>query len=141
MCLIAPRFVAPYRMFGKRGKNAAADAAAICEAVARPAGVRRAAYRTHQPHTRPAVRTGYRPAAEGRDHPARTGHAAGRPARRLMQLSGIGPTTASALVVSIGDAHDFACGRHFAAWLGMVPGRYSSGGKQCLGWITKAGDR
>ena len=34
--LIAPKFVTPYRMSGKRGKNDAADAAAICEAVARP---------------------------------------------------------------------------------------------------------
>ena len=35
--LMAPKFVAPYRMTGKRGKNDAADAAAICEAVTRPA--------------------------------------------------------------------------------------------------------
>jgi len=62
-------------------------------------------------------------------------------ARRLMQLSGIGPTAASALVAAIGDGHDFASGRQFAAWLGMVPGQYSSGGKQRLGRITKAGDR
>jgi transposase len=34
--LMAPKFVAPYRLTGKRGKNDAADAAAICEAVARP---------------------------------------------------------------------------------------------------------
>ena len=34
--LIAPKFVAPYRMSGKRGKSDAADAAAICEAVSRP---------------------------------------------------------------------------------------------------------
>ena len=34
--LIAPKFVAPYRLGGKRGKNDAADAAAICEAVTRP---------------------------------------------------------------------------------------------------------
>ena len=34
--LIAPKFVAPYRLSGKRGKNDAADAAAICEAVQRP---------------------------------------------------------------------------------------------------------
>ena len=34
--LMAPKLVAPYRMSGKRGKNDAADAAAICEAVARP---------------------------------------------------------------------------------------------------------
>ena len=31
--LMAPKFVTPYRMSGKRGKNDAADAAAICEAV------------------------------------------------------------------------------------------------------------
>ena len=34
--LMAPKFVAPYRLSGKRGKNDAADAAAICEAVQRP---------------------------------------------------------------------------------------------------------
>ena len=34
--LMAPKFVVPYRMSGKRGKNDAADAAAICEAVTRP---------------------------------------------------------------------------------------------------------
>ena len=34
--LMAPKFVAPYRMSGRRGKNDAADAAAICEAVQRP---------------------------------------------------------------------------------------------------------
>ena len=34
--LMAPKFVSPYRMSGKRGKNDAQDAAAICEAVARP---------------------------------------------------------------------------------------------------------
>lgn len=33
---MAPKFVAPYRMSGKQGKNDAADAAAICEAVHRP---------------------------------------------------------------------------------------------------------
>ncbi len=34
--LMAPKFVAPYRLSGRRGKNDAADAAAICEAVQRP---------------------------------------------------------------------------------------------------------
>ena len=34
--LMAPKFVSPYRMSGKRGKNDAADAQAICEAVQRP---------------------------------------------------------------------------------------------------------
>ena len=60
--------------------------------------------------------------------------------RQLMQLSGIGPTTASAIVATVGKGHDFACGRQFCAWLGLVPGQYSSGGKQRLGRITKAGD-
>jgi len=36
---------------------------------------------------------------------------------------------------------DFENGRQLAAWLGLVPGQYSSGGKQRLGRITKAGDR
>src|SRR5690242_5246083 len=34
--LMAPKFVVPYRLSGKGGKNDAADAAAICEAVSRP---------------------------------------------------------------------------------------------------------
>ena len=58
-----------------------------------------------------------------------------------MQLQGVGCTTASALVSTIGDAHDFRNGRQLAAWLGLVPGQYSSGGKARLGSITKAGDR
>lgn len=40
----------------------------------------------------------------------------------------------------IGNGHDFDCGRQFAAWLGLTPGQYSSGGKARLGRITKAGD-
>jgi transposase len=60
--------------------------------------------------------------------------------RDLMQLPGIGSTTASALVSTIGNARDFKNGRQLAAWLGLVPGQYSSGGKTRLGGITKAGD-
>ena len=60
--------------------------------------------------------------------------------KQLMQLPGIGPTIASALVASIGSGHDFKNGRQLAAWLGLVPGQYSSGGKARLGKITKAGD-
>jgi transposase len=60
--------------------------------------------------------------------------------KQLMKLSGIGPITASAIVATVGKGHDFACGRQFCAWLGLVPGQYSSGGKQRLGRITKAGD-
>jgi hypothetical protein len=43
-------------------------------------------------------------------------------------------------VATVGKGHDFTCGRQFCAWLGLVPGQYSSGGKQRLGRITKAGD-
>jgi len=62
------------------------------------------------------------------------------PARQLMQLPGVGATTATALVSMIGRGQEFKCGRQLAAWLGLVPGQYSSGGKQRLGRITKAGD-
>ncbi len=58
----------------------------------------------------------------------------------LKRLSGIGETTATTLIAAIGNGHDFQCGRQFAAWLGLVPGQYSSGGKTRLGRITKAGD-
>jgi transposase len=55
-------------------------------------------------------------------------------------LRGIGPTIASALLASLGAGHDFRNGRQVAAWLGLTPGQYSSGGKARLGSITKAGD-
>ena len=57
-----------------------------------------------------------------------------------MELKGVGPTTACALVACIGNAHDFKNGRQLAAWLGLTPSQYSSGGKSKLGRITKAGD-
>jgi len=57
-----------------------------------------------------------------------------------MALPGIGSTTATAVVAMIGNGHEFNCGRQFAAWLGLTPGQYSSGGKTRLGRITKAGD-
>lgn len=60
--------------------------------------------------------------------------------QRLMELKGVGPTTACALVASIGNAHDFKNGRQLAARLGLTPSQYSSCGKSNLGRITKAGD-
>jgi transposase len=63
------------------------------------------------------------------------------PAQRLMQINGIGPITATALVASVGDARVFKNGRQFAAWLGLTPRQYSSGGTTRLGRITKRGDR
>ena len=62
------------------------------------------------------------------------------PAQQLMQIVGIGETTATAIVAMVGNAHEFKSARQFSAWLGLVPGQYSSGGKTRLGRITKAGD-
>src|SRR6266508_4471572 len=60
--------------------------------------------------------------------------------RRLERVPGIGPITASALVASIGNAHNFKNGRQLAAWLGLVPAQDSSGGKTKLLGISKHGD-
>jgi transposase len=198
--LMAPKFVAPYRLSGKKGKNDAADAAAICEAVTRPsmrfvppkslqqqsqllvhrarqgfvqqrtatinrirgllsefgvvlplkaATVRREAM--HQLEDLPGWantvvgdllsevgRLDERIAQYDR-HIAQIAQQS-TPAKQLMQLPGIGATTATAVVAMIGRGQEFKCGRQLAAWLGLVPGQYSSGGKQRLGRITKAGD-
>ena len=48
--------------------------------------------------------------------------------RKLAQIPGIGPITASALAASIGDARNFEDGRQLAAWLGLVPERERSSG-------------
>jgi len=62
------------------------------------------------------------------------------PAQRLMKIRGIGPTTALAIVATVGNAREFKNGRQFAAWIGLVPGQYSTGGKTRLGHISKRGD-
>lgn len=49
--------------------------------------------------------------------------------RRLMTIPGIGVITASAIVASTRDPTDFKSGRHFAAWLGLVPSQHSTGAK------------
>ena len=200
MRLIAPKFVAPYRMSGARGKNDAADAAAICEAVQRPA-MRFVPVKSLEQQSRLMVhraRQGFveartatinrirgllselgivlplkaqtvrrQAAGELEDLPGWANTVVGdllselhhlderiaqydhhiaamakedERARRLMRLSGLGPTTATAMLAMIGNGHEFKCGRQFAAWLGLVPGQYSSGGKTRLGRITKAGD-
>lgn len=198
--LMAPKFVAPYRLSGRRGKNDAADAAAICEAVQRPnmrfvpiksvdQQARLTLHRTRQgfveqrtatlnrirglpsefgvvlPLKAATVR---REAAAGlealpgwarlaigdlldevrrldervAEYDRHLAHMAREDerARRLMRLSGVGETTATALLATVGNGHDFRRGRQFAAWLGLVPGQYSSGGKTRLGRITKTGD-
>lgn len=198
--LMAPKFVAPYRLSGKRGKNDAADAQAICEAVQRPnmrfVPVKSAeqqgrlmVHRARQgfveqrtatinrirgllsevgivlPLKAATVRT--QVAAQLEELPgwvntvigdllsevhrlderiqAYDGHIAematqDQRVQQLMRLRGIGPTTATALVAMIGNARDFTSSRQLSAWIGLVPGQYSSGGKTRLGRITKSGD-
>lgn len=198
--LIAPKFVTPYRMAGKKGKNDANDAAAICEAVTRPHMRFVPIKEEHQQSVLclHRIRQGFveeRTATYNRlrgliaefgivlpqkverlrreignhldllptlvkhsatdllnhadtlnhriDEYDRTIQATAKQdehSQHLMQLPGIGPVTASALVASIGSGHDFSNGRQLAAWIGLVPGQYSSGGKMRLGRITKAGD-
>ena len=198
--LMAPKFVAPYRMAGKRGKNDANDAAAICEAVTRP-NMRFVPIKTIDQQSELFVhraRPGYieertalinrlrgllselgialplKASLMRRDihsiledlpswcnvvvgdmlvhladlderiatydrHLAKLAKQNDR-ARLLMKLAGVGPTTASAIVASIGNGRDFKNSRQFCAWLGLTPGQHSSGGKARLGSITKAGD-
>ena len=198
--LIAPKFVTPYRMSGKRGKNDAADAAAICEAVTRPhmrfVPIKEehqqnilCIHRTRQGFIEERTATYNRlrgliaefgivlpqkverlrsdihshlesmpgwlnrcvtdllahadhldTLIEEYDRAIKTIAKEDERSKRLMQLPGIGPTTASALLASLGVGHDFDNGRQVAAWMGLTPGQYSSGGKTRLGRITKAGD-
>jgi transposase len=60
--------------------------------------------------------------------------------KRLMTIPGVGPVVATAITATLGDGRAFASGRHLAAWLGLVPGQRSTGGKERLVGITKAGD-
>lgn len=59
--------------------------------------------------------------------------------RRLAEIPGIGPMSALNFALRV-DASQFRSGRHFAAWLGLVPKERSTGGKQRLGAISRAGD-
>jgi transposase len=60
--------------------------------------------------------------------------------RRLADIPGIGPITASLLVMKVADPKSFRCGRDFAAWLGLTPKDHSTAGKMRHGAITRAGD-
>ena len=198
--LIAPKLVTPYRMSGKRGKNDAADAAAICEAVQRP-NMRFVPIKSEEQQSRLMVHRARQGFVEQRtatlnrirgllsefgivlplkaevvrrqacnhleDLPGYANTVIGdllsevhhlderikqydghvramakdcTAAQQLMQLVGVGETTATTIVAMVGNAREFDSGRQFAAWIGLVPGQYSSGGKARLGRITKAGD-
>jgi len=198
--LMAPKLVSPYRMSGKRGKNDAADAAAICEAMQRP-NMRFVPIKSQEQQSRLMVHRARQGFVEQRtatlnrirglltefgivlplkaqvvrreaahaleslpgwantvigDLLSEVHHLDGRiaqydvhirtmarqctAAQQLMRLMGVGQTTATAIVAMVGNATEFDSARQFAAWLGLVPGQYSSGGKTRLGRITKAGD-
>ncbi len=61
--------------------------------------------------------------------------------QRIAQVEGVGPKTATAIVAAVCDPKDFKNGRHFAAWLGLVPKQRSSGDKTHLLGISKRGDK
>jgi transposase len=62
-------------------------------------------------------------------------------ARRLVTIPSVGPVIATAMLALAAPAQTFRCGRDFAAWLGLTPRQRSTGGKERLGAITKAGER
>jgi transposase len=60
--------------------------------------------------------------------------------RRLCEIPGIGPLSATALVAAVGNGAAFDKGRDLAAWLGLVPRQQSTGGKPRLLGISKRGN-
>jgi transposase len=60
--------------------------------------------------------------------------------RRLATIPGIGPLGATALCAAVGDGRQFRRARDLSAWLGLVPGQYSTGGKTTLLGISKRGN-
>jgi transposase len=62
-------------------------------------------------------------------------------ARRLMTIPGVGAIVASALVAAVGQAESFERGRDLAAWLGLVPRQFTTGGKPKLLGISKRGNK
>jgi len=67
-------------------------------------------------------------------------HRANEQSRKLEDIAGIGPITASAFVASVGEAKSFKNARQVTAWLGMVPRHEGTGGRATLGKISKRGD-
>ena len=61
--------------------------------------------------------------------------------QRLTEIPGVGPVTATALIGAVGNGSTFKKGRNLAAWMGVVPGEYSTGGKQKLLGISKRGNK
>jgi transposase len=59
---------------------------------------------------------------------------------RIRQIPGVGPIVATAIVAAIGNGAAFRKGRDFAAWLGVVPRQFSTGGRAKLLGISKRGN-
>lgn len=66
-------------------------------------------------------------------------HKASQVSRSLAEMPGVGPAIAITFALTVDPQH-FASGRHFAAWLGLTPKEHSTGGKQRMGRISKAGN-
>jgi transposase len=62
-------------------------------------------------------------------------------AKLLMTQPGVGPNTALAFVLTLGDVSRFRRSKQVASYLGLIPQEESSGGRQKLGAITKQGNR
>jgi len=152
--LMAPKFVAPYRLSGKRGKNDAADAAAICEAVQRPnmpvvpvksidqqsrLMVHRARQGFVEQRTATLNRVRGLLSELGIVLPPKAATVKREAASPLEDLPGHANLVIGDLLSEIHRLDERSV-RQFCAWLGLVPGQYSSGGKTRLGRITKAGD-
>lgn len=60
--------------------------------------------------------------------------------QRLQSIDGVGPITALAIIALVGNGEGFKNGRHFAAYVGLVPKQHSSGSRECLLGISKRGD-
>jgi len=61
--------------------------------------------------------------------------------QRLTTIPGVGPVTATALIAAIGNGSAFGKGRDLSTWMGIVPGEYTTGGKQKLLGISKRGNK
>ena len=61
--------------------------------------------------------------------------------QRACTVPGVGPIVSTAMVAAVGNAQAFRRGRDMAAWLGLVPKQFTTGGKPRLGPISKRGNR
>jgi transposase len=66
-------------------------------------------------------------------------HKANPLSQLLAEIPGVGPLTAITMALTV-EPVNFASARHFAAWLGLTPKEHSTGGKQRMGKISKAGN-